>query len=146
MQNGSGKIIYFFFNGVKLTLRNRKKLKVFLISIFRSENVKLHSINYIFSTDKAVYKINKEFLKHDFFTDIITFNLSDKGEPVVADIYISVDRVKDNALLQKEPFQKELHRVVFHGALHLCGYGDKSREEIKAMRKREDYYLSRYLR
>ena len=145
MQNGSGKNIFFFFNGVTVTLRNRNKLKQFLKSIFKLENVKLESINYIFSTDKAIYSINKEFLKHDFFTDIITFSLSEKGKPVVADIYISVDRVRDNALLQKETFQRELHRVVFHGALHLCGYGDKSREEIKAMRKREDYYLSRYL-
>ena len=145
MQNGSGKNIHFFFNGVKLTLRNRKKLKQFLISIFKLENVKLDSINYIFSTDNDVHNINKEFLKHDSFTDIVTFGLSEKGQAIVADIYISVDRVRDNALLQKETFERELHRVVFHGALHLCGYKDKSREEMKRMRKREDYYLTRYL-
>ena len=145
MQNGSGKNIYFFFNGVKLSLRNRRKLKEFLVSIFRWEKVKLHSLNFVFSTDKAVRSINKEFLNHDYFTDIITFCLSEKGQPVVADIYISVDRIRDNALLEKETFQRELHRVVFHGALHLCGYGDKSREEIKRMRKREDHYLARYL-
>ena len=145
MQNGSGKNIYFFFNGVKLSLRNRRKLKEFLVSIFRWEKVKLHSLNFVFSTDKAVRSINKEFLNHDYFTDIITFCLSEKGQPVVADIYISVDRIRDNALLEKETFQRELHRVVFHGALHLCGYGDKSGEEIKRMRKREDHYLGRYL-
>ena len=145
MQNGSGKNIYFFFNGVKLSLRNSRKLKEFLVSIFRWEKVKLHSLNFVFSTDKAVRSINKEFLNHDYFTDIITFCLSEKGQPVVADIYISVDRIRDNALLEKETFQRELHRVVFHGALHLCGYGDKSREEIKRMRKREDHYLARYL-
>ena len=145
MLNGSGKNIYFFFNGVKLSLRNRRKLKEFLVSIFRWEKVKLHSLNFVFSTDKAVRSINKEFLNHDYFTDIITFCLSEKGQPVVADIYISVDRIRDNALLEKETFQRELHRVVFHGALHLCGYGDKSREEIKRMRKREDHYLARYL-
>ena len=145
MQNGSGKNIYFFFNGVKLSLRNRRKLKEFLVSIFRLEKVKLHSLNFVFSTDKAVRSINNEFLNHDYFTDIITFCLSEKGQPVVADIYISVDRIRDNALLEKETFRRELHRVVFHGALHLCGYGDKSREEIKRMRKREDHYLARYL-
>ena len=145
MLNGSGKNIYFFFNGVKLSLRNRRKLKEFLVSIFRWEKVKLHSLNFVFSTDKAVRSINKEFLNHDYFTDIITFCLSEKGQPVVADIYISVDRIRDNALLEKETFQRELHRVVFHGALHLCGYGDKSGEEIKRMRKREDHYLGRYL-
>ena len=145
MRNGSGKNIYFFFNGVKLNLRNRKKLKQFLISIFNLENVKLDSINYIFSTDKDVRNINKEFLKHDFFTDIVTFGLSEKGQAIMADIYISVDRVRYNAHLQKETFERELHRVVFHGALHLCGYKDKSREEMKRMRKREDYYLTRYL-
>ena len=145
MQNGSGKNIYFFFNGVKLSLRNRRKLKEFLVSIFRLEKVKLHSLNFVFSTDKAVRSINNEFLNHDYFTDIITFCLSEKGQPVVADIYISVDRIRDNALLENETFQRELHRVVFHGALHLCGYGDKSGEEIKRMRKREDHYLGRYL-
>jgi len=144
MQDGSGKNIYFFFNGVTLTLQNRKELKRFLISIFSSENVELSSVSYIFSTDKTLYNINKRFLNHEFFTDIITFPLSTKKDATVADVYISVDRVRENARLQNEPFQRELHRVIFHGALHLCGYKDKSRREINKMRERENYYLSRY--
>ena len=138
------KNIRFFFDGIKPRLPNRTELKQFLKFIFTSEGTKLDSINFIFSTDQEVYRINKEFLGHDFFTDIVTFSLAGKGNPVIADVYISIDRVRDNARRQGEPFQRELHRVIFHGALHLCGYKDKSRSQTKAMRDKEDYYLSGY--
>ena len=113
--------------------------------MFASEGIGLDSINFIFSSDKAVYAINKRFLGHDFFTDIVTFSLSANGAPVVADVYISVDRVRDNAMRHGEPFQRELHRVIFHGALHLCGYKDKSKSQIREMRRKEDHYLAEYL-
>jgi rRNA maturation RNase YbeY len=138
------KNIRFFFEGVKFTLRNRKELKQFLSFVFTSEGTRLDSINFIFSTDKALYNINEKFLGHDFFTDILTFSLAGKGDPVVADVYISVDRVRDNAMRQGEPFQRELHRVIFHGALHLCGYKDKSRSQTEEMRRKEDHYLAEY--
>ena len=114
MPFGIKKSIHFFFDGIRPTLRNRKELQRFIIFIFASEGVKLDSLNFIFSTDQAVYKINRRFLNHDFFTDIVTFNLAGKGNPVCADVYISIDRVRDNALRQGETFQKELHRVIFH--------------------------------
>lgn len=138
------KNIRFFFDGVKPTLGRRKELKQFLKFVFASEGIELASINFIFSTDKAVYAINKKFLGHDFFTDIVTFNLAGKGDPIVADIYISVDRVRDNAIRQREPFHVELHRVIFHGALHLCGYKDKLRSQTREMRRKEDHYLAEY--
>lgn len=144
MPFGLKKNIQFFFDGSKAPLRNRKELKQFLKFIFASEGIELDSINFIFSTDKAVYDINRKFLGHDYFTDIVTFSLAGKGSPVVADVYISIDRVRDNALREGEPFQRELHRVIFHGALHLCGYKDKSKSQTREMRRREDHYLSGY--
>ena len=102
------------------------------------------SINYIFCTDKALLEINRQFLSHDFYTDIITFDLSDANE-VQAEIYISVDRVKDNAKKLGVSFKSEMHRVVFHGVLHLCGYMDKSKQDKEDMRRMENLYLSKYL-
>jgi probable rRNA maturation factor len=85
--------------------------------------------------------MNRDFLQHDYYTDIITFGLSEKGEPVEAEIYISLDRVKDNAATLKTTFKEETLRVIFHGALHLCGYKDKKKSEIALMRSKEDHYL-----
>ena len=146
MPFGLKKNIHFFFDGIRPALRNRKDLKLFLMSIFKSEGIEVDTLNFIFSTDKAVYAINKRFLRHDFFTDIITFNLARKGKPVVADVYVSVDRVRQNALSQGETFERELHRVIFHGALHLCGYKDKSKSQVREMRNREDHYLAGYFK
>jgi rRNA maturation RNase YbeY len=90
-----------------------------------------------------VLEINRTYLKHDYLTDIITFDLSE-GPETTAEVYISIDRVKENALHNKVSFKNELHRVVFHGALHLCGYIDKKREDIAKMRLKEDQYLALY--
>ena len=144
MLSRSSKSVHFFFDGIKLTLRNRKELKAFLISIFKKEKRGLDSISYIFSTDKTVHDINKRFLNHDFLTDIITFNLSENINSVVAEVYISVDRVRENAFYQKETFQKELHRVIFHGVLHICGYDDKTEAQKRKMRSMEEHYLLKY--
>jgi probable rRNA maturation factor len=101
-------------------------------------------LNYIFCTDEYLLQVNRDFLQHDYYTDIITFDLSDTSKRVSGEIYISVDRVKDNALTQGVSFTEELHRVIFHGALHLCGYKDKKPAEVKAMRSAEDKYLELY--
>lgn len=97
-------------------------------------------MNYIFCSDKRILEINRQFLKHDYYTDIITFDLSESPK-ITAEIYISLDRVRDNAKTQATTLQSELHRVIFHGALHLCGYGDKTKEEVKIMRGKEEMYL-----
>jgi len=125
-------------------LTNRTQLKKYVQSIFKKEGRQLQSINYIFCTDKAVLAINRQFLSHDFYTDIITFNLSDSNA-IQAEIYISVDRVKDNATQLGVSFKSELHRVIFHGVLHLCGYRDKNRVETKEMRSKEEFYLHKYV-
>ena len=87
-----------------------------------------------------------QFLKHDFYTDILSFPLSAKGEPLIGEIYISVDRVRDNAKNLGASFREELHRVIFHGILHFCGYKDKSPADIILMRSREDKCLKTYFR
>jgi probable rRNA maturation factor len=137
--------IHFHFL-VNFTLRNRRALKSYIEGILKKEGKKLESINYIFCSDEYLLDINRRFLEHDYYTDIITFNLSDKGQPVNAEIYISADRVKDNAARLGVSFTEEILRVMFHGVLHLCGYKDKSKMQQQEMRAKEDYYLRRYLK
>lgn len=136
--------VNFFFDGVSLNIRDRKELKRFIISIFKSERKKLGSLNYVFSNDKSVQLINKEYLNHKALTDIITFELSEKDTPIIGEIYISIDRVKENSRHYGTSFSNELHRVIFHGALHLCGFSDKTESEVTEMRKKEGYYLRKY--
>jgi len=144
MSYGSSSKVNFFFDEVAPTIRDRKFLKQFIIYIFRTEKRKIQSINYVFSSDRAVHKINKEYLNHDTLTDVITFELSKKGQTIIGEVYISVDRVRENAVIHRSSFKKELHRVIFHGTLHLCGFRDKTIFEVKKMRAKENYYLKRY--
>lgn len=125
------------------TLKNRNKLKAFINSIFKKEGKSLNSLDYIFCSDDYLLKINQDFLKHDYFTDIITFDLSESAA-VTGEIYISVDRVRDNAAKNNTSFSNELNRVIFHGALHLCGFKDKKPADKSLMTQKEDYYLSSY--
>ncbi len=128
-----------------VSLNNRKHLKVFIESMFRTEKQPAKEIAFIFCCDNRLLNINREFLKHDYFTDIITFDLTnEKTDPKVGEIYISIDRVKDNAKTHKVFIVHELHRVVFHGILHLCGYRDKTKTEQKSMRSKEEFYLNKY--
>lgn len=120
---------------------NKTHLKSFIASIFKKEKKELGSINYIFCSDDMLLKINQDFLQHNYYTDIITFGLNEPGEPIEAEIYVSIDRVKDNANQQTVSYQNEMQRVLFHGALHLCGYKDKKKSEIIVMRQKEDQYL-----
>lgn len=136
--------VYFFFQHKKVSLTNRSDLKRFLITLFKKEKTGLASLNYIFTTDKKLLEINRQYLNHNMYTDIVTFDLSDKAKPKQAEIYISYDRVKENAQSHLSTTSKELHRVIFHGALHLCGYKDKTAADKKKMREKEEYYLSKY--
>jgi len=126
--------------------RQRRRLRSFLLELLRKEQTPVSSLSYIFCDDKFLLSINKQFLQHDYYTDIISFNLADKGLPVEGEIYISVERVKDNATMAGEGFERELHRVIFHGALHLCGYKDKSKAQKLVMTAMEDKYLKAYFR
>ncbi len=136
--------IRFYSLTGKVPLTNRSKLKHFLLGLFKKENTTLASLHYIFCTDDYLLKINQDFLGHDYFTDIITFDLAARNAPVEGEVYISIDRVRENAKTLALPFQQELHRVLFHGALHLCGYKDKKKMDIIEMRKRENSCLSAY--
>ncbi len=107
------------------------------------EGFEFKEIVYIFSTDESLLKLNQQFLNHDTLTDILTFTLSDDGSPIFSEIYISIDRVKENASIFKVPFYTELYRVMIHGILHLCGYSDHTPKLKTEMRKKEDFYLSR---
>lgn len=134
--------VQFFNNDLKFILPEKKRIKQYLCILFTTEGVALKKLDYIFCTDEYLLGINIEFLHHSTYTDVITFPLSAPGEAIEGEIYISVDRVKENAFLFKKTFHEELLRVIFHGALHLCGYKDKSKSQIKIMRDKENYYLS----
>lgn len=136
-------VVRFFYEQDCSLLRNRNRLKSFIAHLFRNEKVRLGEINYIFSSDQRLLEMNLRFLAHDYYTDIITFDLS-AGDEIQGEVYISIDRVRDNAINMGQPMAAELHRVIFHGALHLCGYRDKTTRESAIMRKKEDFYLSTY--
>jgi rRNA maturation RNase YbeY len=119
-------------------------LKKCIENLLNREKRTLKSLVYIFCSDEYLLGINKEFLKHDFFTDVITFNLSSCQMEIEAEVYISIDRVRDNAKLLKNPYKEELYRVIFHGALHLCGYNDKTEKDKLVMRLKEQEYLLLY--
>lgn len=142
---GQPKIQFFFLN-VAVTIKNKKALKRFIEFIFKREETPISQINYIFCTDSYLLGLNSKYLKHNSFTDIITFDLSEKPGKLYGEIYISIDRVKENAKKLTNPIKKELHRVIFHGVLHLCGYMDKTNKGSSLMRKKEDFYLNRYLK
>ena len=125
-------------------LKERRKLKQFLQRIARQENERILHLSYIFCSDEKLLRINQDFLKHDFYTDIITFDMREQPGPVVGEVYISVDRVRDNANKHLVSNSNEMHRVIFHGLLHLCGYKDKLKADRLTMREKEDYYLKRY--
>lgn len=138
--------IFFLFHDRKYTIKDSKGLKMAIEYIFLKENKELLKLNYIFCSDKFLLSINKEFLQHDYFTDIITFDLSGFESQIEGEIYISLDRVFENAKNLKIPTRTEICRVAFHGALHLCGYSDKTKNEKIRMRKKEDEYLTHYFK
>ncbi|MEI2749165.1 MAG: rRNA maturation RNase YbeY [Ferruginibacter sp.] len=137
-------MINFYFQQTA-TLRSRRKLKSFLADLARKERKQLDELSIVFCSDEYLLNINREHLAHDYYTDIITFDLSASKEAGISgELYISIDRVKDNAKQFGSTFTQELHRVIFHGLLHLCGYKDKRQTDIAMMRKKEAHYLKRY--
>jgi len=136
-------IVFFHSADRVLYLPGKKILKQSVEALFRLEKTPVSSVHYIFCSDEYLLGINREFLHHDTYTDIITFNLAAGKAPVEGEVYISLDRVHDNARLLAVPYRQELPRVVFHGALHLCGYRDKKPADRLLMRKKENLYLKR---
>lgn len=119
-------------------------MKQFLLRLFKKEGRRLAELRYIFCSDEYLLALNRQYLSHDYYTDIITFDLSERGQGVNAEIYISVDRIKENALKYDSSVKKEIHRVMFHGALHLCGYKDKTIGQQQEMRQMEEKCLLLY--
>lgn len=125
------------------SLEKEAKLISWIKSVLKQEGRTVGNISYLFCTDEYLLNINRQFLSHDFYTDIITFDYSEKNK-IEGEIFISVERVKENAKTFKQPFQKELMRTIIHGVLHLCGYKDKNPSDKKRMRLKEDEALSYY--
>lgn len=136
--------IQFHYLTKNFSLTDRESLKTFLHYLIHLEGRKIHHVNYIFCSDQYLLQLNQQNLKHNTYTDIITFQFSLEGQALVSDIYISTDRVRKNAKIYKTSFKEELHRVIFHGALHLCGYEDKTLQQADEMRKTENSYLNKY--
>ncbi len=128
---------------VSIRLPHRRSLKGMLNEVFTLEKTEVHRLDYVFCSDEYLHQLNLEYLNHDTLTDILTFPLSGPGEPVEGEIYISTERVEDNARIHQTTFENELHRVMIHGILHLCGYEDHTPGEKAAMRKKEDHYLKK---
>ena len=144
MKREINKRIRFFPSGVKFSFRDRKKFKHFIDLIILREGKKIEIVNFVFCTDLQLRNLNKKFLNHDYFTDILTFDLSENKKLIIADIYVSVNRINDNSKKFHISFTKELHRIMIHGLLHLCGYKDKKKIEKSQIRLTEDKYLSLY--
>jgi rRNA maturation RNase YbeY len=117
--------------------------KKWIEQVITLEKKKALSISYIFCSDAFLLQMNNDFLQHDYYTDIITFPLSKKGAPITAEIYISIDRVKENAKQLQVSIADEMARVMIHGVLHLCGYHDKTKKQQLEMRAKEDFYLQK---
>jgi len=126
---------------IDFKLKGVLAIKKWLKGTLENEGFTLGEINYIFCSDNYILKINKDYLNHNYFTDIITFNYNE-GKKVNADIFISIDTVKSNANSRKIDFYNELHRVMVHGILHLVGYNDKTPTQQIEMTSKEDYYLN----
>jgi len=138
-------ITKFFFQS-KTYLQNRSNLKLFITSIFKKEKTLVKELNIIFCSDEFLLNINREYLQHDYLTDTITFEISNDDYGITAEIYISIESVKKNAIDYQSTMKKELHLVIFHGVLHLCGYKDKTKKDIVLMRSKEDNYLKLYFK
>jgi rRNA maturation RNase YbeY len=130
----------------KVTLANRVALKSFIEKRVKKEGYSIETLTYVFCSDKYLLKMNKDFLSHNYYTDIISFDLSETPGNLIGEVYISVDRVKDNAKTHGTSLKEELHRVIFHGALHFCGYKDKKPTDTKKMRQMEDLWLAAYMK
>lgn len=137
-------VILFHFEDVTFDIPAESALKNWLCSVAEKEEKPFYEVNYIFCSDEYLRKINVEYLDHDYYTDIITFPYDDSA--VHGDIFISSERVTENAATNGVSFYQELYRVMVHGVLHMIGYGDKTTAEEETMRQKENHYLNLYSR
>ena len=132
--------IQCYFEDIKPVNLNKKYLNSCINYLILNELKEIGEISVVFCSDDYLLKMNEQYLNHDYYTDIITFDYVENSL-ISGDLFISIDRVKENAIKFAAPFIKELYRVVFHGVLHLVGYKDKTSEEKAEMRNKEDFYL-----
>ena len=132
--------IFFSNDNIQFTLQQKTFLKDWIKTVVKKEKKEIGAVNYTFTSDDGLLKINIQYLNHNTYTDIITFDYSE-GKKIRGDIFISIDRIKENAEKFKVTFEEELHRVMIHGILHLCGYKDKSKTDSDMMRRKENSAL-----
>ncbi len=135
--------IQFFYENNSFKIQNKRKIREWLSESALNEKRKIEQLNIIFCDDSYLLKINIEYLGHNFYTDIITFDNADSGGNIIGDIFISVERAKENAIDYQQDFEQEIKRLMIHGLLHLIGYSDKLPNEKLTMTEKEDYYLLR---
>src|SRR6202012_4747930 len=135
--------ISFFEEDISFKLKNKAHVRQWIAAAIQNEGFKLKELTYIFCSDNYLLNINQQYLDHDTYTDIITFDNSEGNKIVTSDIFISIDRIRENAAKFNVPEATELHRVIIHGVLHLLGYKDKSPSDKQKMTEKEDYYLSK---
>lgn len=133
-------MIEYFFEDID-QIQIESTIKEWLIQLIKSEDFKVGQVNYIFCNDEYLLKVNRDFLNHDYYTDVITFDYV-KGKTVSGDIFVSLPRISENAEQLGSSFATELKRVLAHGILHLCGYKDKTTQEAAEMRNKEEFYLA----
>ncbi|MBP0612298.1 rRNA maturation RNase YbeY [Chryseobacterium sp. cx-311] len=133
-------MIEYFFEDID-QIQIESTIKEWLIQLIKSEGFKVGQVNYIFCNDEYLLKVNRDFLNHDYYTDVITFDYV-KGKTVSGDIFVSLPRISENAEQLGSSFVTELKRVLAHGILHLCGYKDKTTQEAAEMRNKEEFYLA----
>lgn len=135
--------VHFFTEDTTYTLKEKNHIRNWIKQTIAAEGKKLKEINFILCSDNYLLEINQNYLKHDTFTDIITFDNSESGASITGDIFISVERIRENAQKYAASERDELHRVIIHGALHLIGYTDKTKAHKNIMSSKEDLYLSK---
>ncbi|TKC04943.1 rRNA maturation RNase YbeY [Pedobacter frigoris] len=135
-------VVNFFTEDIKHTLKKKTILKKWIKDTIIAEGYRLEELNFILCSDEYLLRINQEYLDHDTYTDVITFDNSEAPKTIVGDIFISIERIKENASTYKHAPETELHRVMIHGTLHLLGYKDKGKAAKVQMTEKEDQYLS----
>ncbi len=135
-------MIRFFKEDTSFELPEKQKVKAWIKSIATQESKHIGELSYIFCSDEYLLLVNREYLNHDYYTDIITFDNAEADGQIEGDIFVSIDRVQDNADTLQVPFETELRRVLAHGVLHLCGYKDKTPDEEQVMRIKENFYIA----
>jgi probable rRNA maturation factor len=134
--------IQFFNEDIVFTLKNKKSIALWVEQCILTENFLLGKLNFIFSSDEHLLTINRKYLNHDYYTDVITFDNSTEQKTIEGDVFISIDRVRENAQENFVSLTDEIRRIIIHGVLHLCEYYDKSLDDKTKMTEKENAYLS----